>query len=202
MTLGIQRSSFVRIAAFVAALLMISLLVMSGSRAAFTAQTNNPGNTFAAANGVTLTDDAVSTMFVVTGMTPGEIVDNCIEVTFIGAGPGDIRIFSGTSIPGVLADVLNVEIAIGDGGGFVATELGGGEGDCTGFTPGATVYSGTLSDFVTTQTDWAGAALAWDTSVQGNVQTYQVKVTMDGAADNSYALTTAGPVEFVWEARG
>lgn len=202
MTLGIQRSTLVRIASFVAALLMISLLVMTGSRAAFTAQTNNPGNTFAAANGVTLTDDAVGTMFLVTGMTPGATVDNCIEVTFAGEGPGDIRIFSGTSVPGVLADVLNIEIVIGSGGGFVATELGNDEGDCTGFTAGATVYSGTLANFVTTQTDWSAAALAWDTNVQGNVQTYQVRVTMDGAADNSYALTTAGPVEFVWEARG
>lgn len=201
---GIQRSTIVRLAAFGAATLLISLLVLTGSRAAFTAQTNNPANTFQAASGVTLTDGANgTTMFLVTGLTPSETVENCIDVTFSGESVNaDIRLFSGTSLAGTLADALNLEVKIGDGGGFVATELGGGEGDCTGFVPGATIYSGTLADFVATQTDWSAAAAGWNTSVQGNVQTYQFRVTMDPAADNSYTLTTAGPIEFVWEARG
>ena len=201
----LNRATMVRIAAVLASFLMISVLVVTGSRAAFIDSTDNAANTFSSAAGVTLTDDdGGSTLFTVTGLTPGARVENCIQVTFAGASPNaDIRMFAGASAPGTLVPVLDIEVTIGSGEAFSATELGGGEGDCSTFVPGAVLNPlGDLSTFLG-NTTFASAPVGWNTSTpQGNVQTYRIVVEMDATADNSYANQPSGEMTFVWEAQG
>lgn len=204
MSATINRATLVRISAVLASLLMISLLVVTGSRAAFTDSTDNAANTFNSAAVITLTDDdAGAKLFTVTGLTPGARVENCIEVTFAGASANaDIRMYTGAFTVGPLDPALNIEVSIGSGGNFVATELGGGEGDCTGYVAGAVVFPMAALSVFETNTSYATAVPAWNTAVQGNVQTYKIVVEMDETADNSFANQASGEVTFVWEAQG
>lgn len=204
MSTFINRATSVRIGAILASFLMIALLVVTGSRAAFTATTTNDTNTFTAAGAIAVSTDATgSQLFTVTGLTPGASVENCVAVTFVGDSPNaDIRLYAGPSVPASLADVLDIQVSIGTGGGFVATELGGGEGDCTGYLAGSVVSpTAPMLTFLGIQ-DFASAPVGWTTSIQGNTQTYQITVTMDAAADDSYANTSSGDIQFVWEAQG
>lgn len=204
MSATINRAALVRVSAILASLLMISILVVTGSRAAFTDTTDNAANTFNSAANITLTDDDTGAkLFTVTGLTPGARVENCIEVTFAGASPNaDIRMYSGAYAAGPLDSALNIEVSIGTGGGFVATELGGGEGDCSGYTAGTIFFAlAPLADFGAITT-YGGATQAWTTGVQGPVQVYRIAVEMDATADNSYADLASGEVTFIWEAQG
>ena len=69
-------------------LLIVSALVYRTSSAAFTDNTDNPANNWAAGT-VTLVDDdgdnASSAMFDTTNMVPGDSISNCIEVDYTGS---------------------------------------------------------------------------------------------------------------------
>lgn len=206
MSATINRATLVRVSAILASLLMISLLVVTGSRAAFTDSTDNAANTFNSASVITLTDDDLGAkLFTVTGLTPGARVENCIEVTFAGASANaDIRMYTGAFTVGPLDPALNIEVSIGSGGNFVATELGGGEGSCASYTAGTTFFPMAPLSVFETNTSYATATPAWTTGnvLQGTVQTYKIVVEMDATADNSFANQASGEVTFVWEAQG
>lgn len=208
MSATINRATLVRMSAILASLLMISLLVVTGSRAAFTASTDNATNTFSSASTITLTDDDNgATLFTVTGLTPGARVENCIEVTFAGASANaDIRMYTGAFTTGDLDPALNIEVTIGSGASFAATETGPalGGGDCSDFVAGTFVFPmGPLALFET-NASYVTAVPAWNTSntSQGNVQVYRIVVEMDATAGNAFADKQSGEVTFVWEAQG
>ena len=71
-----------QLAAFALSFVLVALLVVTSSRAAFVAQNENTANTVTSA-AVRLTDnDGTSAMFVgLTGMTPGAAEERCIQVT-------------------------------------------------------------------------------------------------------------------------
>lgn len=66
---------------------------------------------------------------------------------------------------GDLAPYLNMTVERGTGGGF---------GSCAGFTPQATVYSGTLAAMPTTYSDAAAAAGEWNPSTASETVTYRI----------------------------
>jgi len=137
--------SLARLTAIATSLLVLTVLIVGSSRAAFSDTTINTANSFATGTVVVTDDDTGSALFTATGMSPNNPVVNCITVTYSGSlVPADLRMY-GTSA-GALAALLDVTLEVGTGGSFDS---------CAGFTPTATIYTGTLSTFSTTHTNWA-----------------------------------------------
>src|SRR3954454_8262701 len=117
--------------ATVGAIAASTVVVLGASRAAFTASTANPGNSWDTGSIVlaSLTDDdcgatpATGTaMFSATGLQPGDTGENCIAVTSNTAG--NLRLYAGGVVDNALSRNLDLTIERGRGGAF---------GSCTRF---------------------------------------------------------------------
>jgi hypothetical protein len=180
-----------RLAAVGAGLLAMSLLVVTGSRAAFNATTSNDTNTFAAGTVVLADDDAGSVMFNLTGMKPGDSSTKCVNVSYTGSLAADVRLYGTVGGTG-LATYLTTVVDIGTGA------TGGAALDCTGFTSSSNLHNDTLEAFGTAHTDFSNG-LGGYTGVTGPVtRSYQMTVTLldDNAAQGKTASAT-----FTWEAQ-
>ena len=178
----------VRLAAIVVAMLTLALVIVTTSRAAFTDTTENAGNSFASGSVIITDDDGGSAMFAATEMTPGEPVIECITLTYSGSlVPADVRMYGVSA--GVLATYLDTTVEIGSGGSF---------GDCTGFTPSSTLYSGTLANFSATHTDWATGLATF--TAPANPTTQTLRFTVDVQNDPG-AMTQSATATFTWEAQ-
>ena len=104
-----------QLAAVALSFILIALLVVTSSRAAFVAQNDNVTNQVTAA-AVDLTDnDAGTAMFAnVTGLMPGTDVDRCIDVTYTGTvDPTAVLLYANAAPTGTLAPYLNLTIDVG-----------------------------------------------------------------------------------------
>lgn len=162
----------------VTALALVFFMVSSVTSAAWTDTTRNDGNSWATGS-VSLTDDDLGVaMFSVTGMVPGDIVQNSITVTNESTVPLDVRLY-GENLVNVdlLAQHLNLK---------VGTTAAGGE-----------IYDGTLLGFATAHTAFATGTAVIDLAASGT-QTYHFWVELDAATPSGFQSTTAG-IDFVWE---
>ena len=91
------RSSAAPLLAIAISTLLVSFMVMSVSRAAFTDTTDNTTNALGAGTVDLVDDDAAAVLFNVTNMVPGDTQVNCIVVTYQGtvANPAAVKIYSG-----------------------------------------------------------------------------------------------------------
>ena len=179
-------SGTVRVVAFSAAMLLLTMLVVTRSQAAFTATTSNPTSGFTAGRLGLADDDANTAMFNAVGMVPGSSVTKCITVTYNGdVTPAPVRLY-GTSA-GALAPYLNLTVEVGTGGSFA---------NCSGFTPSSTLWSGTLSGFSSTHTNWANGRAAFTAAATPTSRTFRfTAVVQDTDAAQSLNATAA----FTWE---
>nr|WHW29315.1 hypothetical protein [uncultured bacterium] len=180
-------TSMVRVTAVATSLLMLTVLVVTSSQAAFSDTTANTGNTFASGSVIITDDDTGSAMFTASGMTPGTPVVNCITVTYSGSlVPADIRLYGTTS--GALAPYLDTTIEVGTGGSF---------NSCAGFS-GANIYTGLLSDFSTTHFDWTSGLATFTAAANPTSRTF--RITADVRNDPAAQSQSATAV-FTFEAR-
>ena len=188
---GDLRARIMSAAAPVAAFLVVGALVVVGSRAAFSATTDNTSNAWSAGTVVLADDDSASAMFNATNMKPGTTSTKCITVTYSGTlSPADIKLY-GTVAGTGLATYLNTTVEIGTGGSFAS---------CTGFVLGSTLYTGTLATFGSTYTNWASGLANWTTSSTPQSKTLRFTTTLDAAAPNTAQGKTASAT-FTWEAQ-
>ena len=180
-----------RIAAVGAGLLVMSLLVVTGSRAAFTASTSNGVNNFAAGTVVLADDDADSVMFNLTGMKPGDTATKCVNVSYTGSLPADIKLYGTVGGTG-LATYLDTAVDVGTGA------AGGSSMDCTGFTGPTNIHTGTLAAFGAAHTDYSNGAGGFTGATNPSSRSYRITVTLqdDDAAQGRTASAT-----FTWEAQ-
>ena len=191
------RSTNARLVQFgVAALsfIAVALLVTTSSRAAFVAQNDNVGNQVSSA-AIDLTDnDDTNAMFSVGNLVPGVNEVRCIQVTYAGnVNPTAVRLYRAGVPTGDLAPYLNLTVEVGPA-------IGAGFSGCTGFSPTATEYTGTLGGFATTRTGYADAAAltTWDPAVTGETRTFRFTVSVQDLAAAEGKSTTFG---FSWETR-
>lgn len=167
--------------------MVVSLLV--GSWAAFTDTTSNSPDQFAAGTVTITDDDAGSAMFTVNGMKPGDSSTNCIAVTYTGSLDANVWLYGATAGTGLDA-YLNVSVEAGSGGSY---------GNCTGFTPSSTLYSGTLAGYPDSQ-----PAGIQDTThspwVTNDAVVYRVTVSLPAATPNAAQGLNATQT-FTWEAQ-
>jgi len=180
-----------RITAPIAAFVLVGLFVMGTSRAAFFDTTDNAGNSFASGDVVLTDDDSGAAMFAVTDMAPGDVVTDCIVVTYEGSlAPADIELYvAAGSLAGTgLDDYLDMTVELGTGGSF---------GDCTGFA-GATVYTGDLDGFAAAHVDFAGGTGSWTAAATNDDRTYRFSFTLQ---DDNAAQALNATATFTWESQ-
>lgn len=180
--------SITRLAAIGAALLMLTVLTVSRSQAAFTSSAANSANSFSTGN-VTITDDDAGTaLFAATTMSPGSPIINCIALTYTGTVlPATVKLYGTTT--GALDTYLDTTVEVGTGGTF---------GDCTGFSATSTIYTGTLANFDATLTDYASGVTIWAPAT--NPSTVTLRFTVD-VQDNNLAQGLSSTAEFTFEAQ-
>ncbi len=183
-----------RIAAGALSMLLVSGLIVTTSRAAFTQTTDNTGNSFTAGT-VDLTDDDLgATRFTVTDMEPGQTITNCIVVTYNGTvDPSTVNLYSGGYVDsGNFADYLNVTVDEGDGGTY---------GDCTGFVEddAGAEFANTLTFFDANHVSYATGVGEWDPTGVGQFKTYRITVELDAATPNAEQTESVTALNFTWE---
>ena len=176
------------------AVLLSSSLVYRASTAAFSDTTENGTNHWEAGSIALSDDDSSTAMFNVTGITPASTGSRCIVVTYTGTGPAAVSLWGSAS--GALAPYLNLTVQTGTGGTFAAGD------PCTGFTPSATIYTGTLANFAATADDYdsgvPAAASRWRPTTNASL-IYRFSYTV---TDEANAEGASADADFPGEARG
>jgi len=181
-------SGTVRVVAFSAAMLLLTMLVVTRSQAAFTATTSNPTSGFTAGRLSLTDDDSGNSMFTATGMVPGTPVTACMTVTYNGDLPNaPVRLWGAGSGP--LAQYLNLSIEVGTGGSSAS---------CSGFSSTSTLYTGTLSNFAANRTNWSNGIAAFTAATTPTTRTFRFTATVQDTDAAQGLNATAG---FTWETR-
>ena len=184
----------IQLSAFALTFILVALLVVTSSKAAFVAQNENTTNTVTAA-AIDLGDnDSGGAMFNSTGLMPGTSVQRCIDVTYTGnIDPLLVRIYATAPPTGTLGTYLNLTVDVGD-------DTADALGSCTDFGAGSTnVYTGTLAGFATAHPDYAnGRSTTWDPTGTGQTKTFRFTVSVQ---DNSSAEGLTSTFGFSWETR-
>jgi hypothetical protein len=178
----------VRLTAIAAAVLLLTVLTISRSEAAFSAQTSNSGNGFSTGTVLLTDDDNSASLFTASGLSPLNPVVKCIEITYGGdLLDADVKMYGSASGP--LADHLNVTVDVGTGGTFA---------DCSGFAPTSSIWTGSLSSFGTTHTDWSNGLDVFTATTNPDSRTLRFSVSV---SDNNAAQNLSASATFVWESQ-
>ena len=184
------------------ALVLGCFVVVSGAAtySAFSSQTSNSGNSFAAGT-VELTDnDAGSAMLSLSNAQPSTSDTSCILLTYSGSLASTVRLYG--TISGGLSSYLTLTVTRG-------TDSSPSFDSCSSFTPDGTdyigagngvIYQGNLSAFPTTYAaglvdPTSGSPESWTTS---ETHSYRFVVTLQN--DNA-AQGLSATAAFTWEAR-
>ena len=136
-------------------------------------------------------------MFTLTGMVPGTTATRCINVTYTGSAPANVRLYGAVAGTG-LATYLNTVVDVGTGA------TGGTGFNCTGFNAtDVNAYNNTLATFGTTHTNYGnGNGTNFAAATTGTVRSYRVTVTLpDTPAVSAGAQGLNANATFTWEAQ-
>lgn len=168
--------------------------IMGSSGAAFSAKTENVGNTWKAAQIALADDDTTTMMYNVSGMIPGQTETRCIQVTYTGTASAitPIKLYSAlTTNENNFANYLNVTVEQGSGATF--------GGSCAGFSPTATIVNNlTLATMATNIKDFGSGVGTFIPPATGSTVSYRFTVNLDNATPNTSQGNTAGAT-FTWE---
>jgi hypothetical protein len=184
----------IQLSAFALTFILVAILVVTSSRAAFVAQNDNTTNQVTA-GAVDLTDnDSTTAMFPgVTGLRPGVASYSCIDVTYTGTvDPLPVRLYASGAPAGTLAPYLDLTVEIG-------ADTTDAFRTCTNFVAtGLPLYTGTLSDFATAHGTYATGAATWNPADTGETRTFRFGLTVQ---DDPLAEGLTSTFGFSWETR-
>jgi hypothetical protein len=182
---------------------LAAVAVAAATWSSFSATTANPSNAFSAGT-VAISDNDAGATLSASSMAPGGSTSGCIQVTYTGSLPATVHQYASTT--GSLAQYLNLTITRG-------TQSSPSFPSCTGFTADAAnyvgagagvVYSGTLSAFASTYTNYAnglldapGSAQTWKTN---DAHAYKFTITLPSSAPSA-AQGLSSTATFTWEAQ-
>ena len=191
---GLSRNSLViQLSAFAFTFILIALLVVTSTRAAFVAQNDNSTNQVTSAAIALSDNDSTTAMFNnVTGMIPGTNYERCIDVTYTGTvDPTAVMLYATGAPTGTLAPYLDLTVQVG-------ADTPAAFRDCTGFVSTGTVYTGTLANFASTRTGYANGVTTWDPIGSPETRTFRFLLTVQDTTAAAGLTTTFG---FSWETR-
>lgn len=203
-----RESTAVKLALTLVLMAAIGAVVGFGTWSAFSSTTSNTGNTFESGTVVLADNDdpdgagplGSTPMLSFSNATPGGSDTSCIEVTYTGTLPANVRMYGTTGGSG-LDTYLNLTVTRGSGAA--------GFDDCSGFTPDATdydgagpngngvVYSGTLQDFP----DGYDDGVVDPTAGWGNGESHQYQLVVTLASSAPEAQGKSATQTFAWEAQ-
>ena len=167
-----------RVLASLAAVAMVGVVGVMGTSAALSDTTTNEANEFNA-GAIDLTDnDGETFMYQVDNALPGSSIDRCIKVSYTGTLDSTVKLFMSTPI-GAVGPYVDLRVEAG-------TQATSTFPNCTGFTPAATVFTGTLAGFQTTH-GAAASGLAYSPNGAGpwrnnDSVVYRVTLTLQNTA--------------------
>ncbi|MCH8990177.1 MAG: hypothetical protein IIA44_00265 [Acidobacteria bacterium] len=171
------------------AVLLTGAFIVTASIAAFSDTTDNTDNTWSTGTVILKDNDLGVAMFTVTGMKPLDVVENCIVVTYEGTLlPADVVLY-GVSGGSGLDAYLDLVIDEGTGAAF---------GNCSSFSFTSNIFTGTLTSFAATHTNFGDGAGIWSPSANPESKTYRFTVTLQ---DDNAAQTLDATATFTWEAQ-
>lgn len=185
-----RHRALVAIAVLLAAV-VASAAVLATSSASFTATTDNTGNNLRTST-VVLTAGVGQALFDVDGLTPGETVRRCVEVTYDGtlAGPSAVRLYSrGFRDPSGLADHLDVVVVEGAAGSRCGTGAGGG----------TAILADTLAAFDARHRDHATGVGSWVPRGERDSRAYRIAITLGTDTPPDFSGTRVDGLAFGWE---
>lgn len=184
------------------ALVLVSVVVLRTSQAAFTAQVVNEGNSFTAGS-IELTSGAAGALFDVRDLAPGSSVTRCITIVYAGTARdiGAVHLYGGGFMerPGPrtgsigLGTKLRLHVEEGSG-------RAGRNGSCGGFTPAETIVDDeTLAQFNRRHTDHATGVGTWRPAPSTS-RTYRFTVTLDPSTAEVEQSAGVTDLVFGWAA--
>lgn len=191
--MSVRRSRIIQLIAAALSVALVATLVMQTSKAAFNAQTTNPDNSWATGTVAISDDDSGTALFSTAtdgNLTGGQVLTKCIAVTYSGSDVSSVGVRMFGAATGDLAPYLDLRIREGAGGEF---------GDCTGFTPTGTLYTGNVDDFAATHSDFSNGVSTWSPAANPETRTYELQITVDSDAAAQGKSATGS---FTWEAQG
>jgi hypothetical protein len=168
--------------------------VVAASYSSFSSATSSPASSWSSGNVALTNDSGVGTAaFAVTALKPGSSGEHCITVTSTGSLPAGVKLYAtAPTTTNALSGALILTITQGTGGGPL--------GSCTGFNPGATSWTGSLTAF-DALTGYTNGVLPWTTSGSATqTQAYKITYSLPISADSTAQNLQAG-VTFTWEAQ-
>jgi hypothetical protein len=179
------------LAAVVVGLLLSGLLIWTTSYAAYSATTQNTGDSWATGSVGLTDDDGGTALFTATGLRPGSTASRCLVVSSSGTLPATVRMY-GTDLVATKSLASWITLTVTQG-------TGGGAGSCAGFVPDpASAVTSTLAAF---PTSYGAATAGWSLAgTPAESRTYRISYTVDPNAPNSTQSATAA-MTFVWEAQ-
>lgn len=163
-----------------------------GVFAAFTATTSNTGNSIDSGTVTIADNDSSTAMYALTNMGPGSTTQRCIHVAYTGSLPSTVKLYRSNTVTNGTAFNLTIERGSGVTGAFPS---------CTGFTPAATIFTGTLGALGTSYAGGVDAkGSAWN---QNDAVDYRFTVTVvDDPTPNAHATVVSSAAHsFTWEAQ-
>lgn len=189
-----RRRSQVMVAGVLCAVLLTGVLIMSRTRAAFRATSDNPSSAWAAGTVVLGDDDSGSALFSAAGLLPGDTGEKCLRVTYTGSLAASVRFYS-PSATGSLAPYIDLVVQeatpIGNNGTY-----GGG---CAGFA-GTTIYTGSAAGLPVAASSYATGLGSFAPAGPGEYWVYRLAYTVNAAAPSAVQGQSAN-VTFTWESR-
>jgi hypothetical protein len=186
----------IQVSAFALTFILVALLVVTSSRAAFVAQNDNSTNQVTSAAIALSDNDSTTAMFDnVPNMVPGTTYERCIDVTYTGTvDPTAVKLYATGMPTGTLAPYLNLTIEVG-------TDTPAAFRDCTGFAPSGIVYTGgTLDAFATARNSYDTGVVGWDPTGTPSPETRTFRFTPT-VQDNTAAAGRTTTFGFAWETR-
>jgi hypothetical protein len=182
--------------------------MIGASYAAFSGNTSNGPDTFSVGSVTLSDDDTGSAMFTTgvagtnqisaAGLMPGDIVQNCIKVSFAGSGPATVKLYADAAPGGTgLAAYLHVKVEEAATGSFGCASFAGGT--VTYDTTHPSAQSDLLSAFPITYASGV-ATNGGSTWANGTSRSFRFTVTVDSGIPDAAQGETCS-VTFDWQAQ-
>lgn len=173
------------------ALLASSAVVYQASNAAFTASTSNGANNWASGTVVLSDDDSNSVLVNLSNLKPGDTETKCLNVSYTGTLAAAVKMYATGYTDNGLGQYLTFSVDEGTGA------TGGASLDCTNFTGGTSLYSGTLSGFAGASSSYTTGVSSWaPAGTAARSYRFSWSLQDDNAAQGKDVTTS-----FTWEAR-
>jgi hypothetical protein len=188
------RSAKMIAAAVIVGLMGSGALVWQASSAAFTATTENDGNSWNSGKVVLSDNDAGVALFTATDLVPLDTDTNCIEVEYDGNVASTVKLYA-TDPDGTLGEFLDFDVELGSG---VSCAVPGSWTQISGDVGTTIASNDDLTTFATAHTDYGNGIAGWTPSAINTVRPYRFTWTL---ADDNDAQDKFAEVRLVWEAQ-